>query len=607
MKRALSFLVLLSMFLYGGTKEKKDRKRGKEVKEEVIVVAERTGMELLSLSTSVEMVNLKMLKKFHTFDLKEGLTLIPSVYIPQNSSHGIPSSVFFRGVSSTRGVFLLNTVPLTDPNSYSLPLDFIPSFFLSSVETVLGPQSALWGNGAMGFVSSFTLDRKRGSEVNILAGGMATIGFEGKTGMWRNSFYIKGGYSYFNTEGIVENNKYKRNSFYVTAGYDFGKLSVEPMVLYTNQLGYIPFVLRDVPAVGRRARDKVLMIQVPFKLDYSRFSISIVPYYYRKEYIFAHPDDPWGLTNSYSQVKSRGLTSSLSYKMGKYVKLVAGVDMRRENLTSRNNIWVQYTDFPADYSSVWGNFVYERGRFFLSAGGGYSHSSNYKGEFTPKAGASFWILKDKLKLRGSYGQGFRFPSPSETTGFWGNPDLLPEKSKGYEGGFDLLPVENVLVSFTLFQTDFEDLISYNYLTRKFANIGKARIEGWETGISGNWGNLFSFVGITRLKAEDLTNNSELLRRPSWMGKGFVSFSPFNKFSFSVLAIYVGERKDYDDRLWKIVDNPGYFLINLALDYRFSRRVSAYLKAHNILDMEYQDLFGYPSPGRTLYAGIRFEY
>lgn len=604
MKRALSFLLLVAMFLYGGSGKKK---KGKELKEEVIVVAERTGTELLSLSTSVEMVDMETLSKIHSFDLKEGLVLVPSVYIPQSYSHGIPSSAFFRGVSTSRGVFLLDMVPLTDPNSYSLPLDFIPSFFLSSVETVLGPQSALWGNGAMGFITNFALDREKGSEISLMAGGMATIGFEGKTGLWRDNYYFKGGYSYFNTEGVVENNRYKRNSFYVTSGYRSGGFSIEPSVFYTNQLGYIPFVFRGFPAIDRRARDKVLMVQIPLKLEKGRLKALISPYYFRKEYKFAHPDDPWGLTNSYSLVKSGGVVSSLSFKIGKYMKLVGGIDVRKEILTSKNNIWIQYLDFHVNYSSLWGNLVYERGRFFLSAGGGYSDSSTYEGRFTSKVGASFWVIKDRFKIRASYGQGLRFPYPSEITGFWGNPDLLPEKSNGYESGIDLLPLENLLFSFTIFRTDFEDLISYDFLTRKFGNIGRARIEGWEAGIRGNWGAVNSYVGVTKLKAEDLTSSTRLLRRPSWMGKGFVSLSPLNRVLVTIFAIYVGERKDYDDKFWRIVDNPGYFLVNVSVDYKFSRWVSAFIKAHNIFNKNYQDIFGYPSPGRTIYAGIRFEY
>lgn len=603
------FLILILAFssLVGAQKNATKDREKKELREEVVVVAERTKTPVLSLATSVEMISLEDIKSFHPMDFKEELFFIPSVYIPGNFSHGLPTSTFVRGVSSSMGIFALNSVPLTDPNTLSFPLDAIPAFFVSSVESVLGPQSALWGDRAMGFVSNLLLDDKKGSEVNVMFGGLSTINFEGKTGIRGKNYFLKGGYSYFNTDGVVENNSYKRNAAYFTSGFRWKSLSVNPQIFYSNQFGFIPFVHRGLTATDRKSRDKMLIVQVPVKADFEKFSFNFTPYFFYKQYKYSDPNDPWRFTNSYSDVKTGGAIASVSFSLTPDLRLISGAELKREYLNSRNNFYVQYKDFEIGYYNFWGNFVYEKDRFFISAGGGYSHSSIYGGEFTPKMGVSVWILKDRAKIRGSYGEGHRFPSPTETTGFWGNKNLLPEKSRGYEAGIDLLPISSFVLSMIGFRTDFKDLITYDYFEGKFNNIGKAKIEGWEI-LMRYYNKFFKLnAGITRLNAMDLVTSSKLLRRPDWMAKGIVSIFPSKKLTITSAIFYVGDRKDYDDKLFKVVDNPSYLIVNANIDYALWQNMVVYIKAHNLFNRKYQDIYGYPSPGRVLYAGFRFEF
>ena len=67
--------------------------------------------------------------------------------------------------------------------------------------------------------------------------------------------------------------------------------------------------------------------------------------------------------------------------------------------------------------------------------------SNFKGMVSPSAGAAFKI-GEYSKLRVNYAKGFRAPTFNDL--YWpfdgftqGNPNLRPEKSWSWEGGFDL--------------------------------------------------------------------------------------------------------------------------------------------------------------------------
>ena len=91
-----------------------------------------------------------------------------------------------------------------------------------------------------------------------------------------------------------------------------------------------------------------------------------------------------------------------------------------------------------------------------------------------------------MKLRASYGTGFNAPSFLElygvATGYVGNPDLEPERSRGGDAGIDwYLPNKRGTLSATWFQNDYTDLIVYNFnvYPGTTVNVGRARTDGLE--------------------------------------------------------------------------------------------------------------------------------
>ncbi len=605
MKKFLPLFLVLQLVWAGKPTKDEGKNRQRELREEIVVVAEKTQVPLISLANSVENLTAQDFEKSGVQDLKEALQLMPSAYIPNHNSHGIISSSFFRGVSSSRGIFALEGIPMVDPNSYTLPLDFIPAFFLSSVQMVMGPQSSLWGDGAMGFASFLALDRNPSSSIRVMAGGMSTLSVEGKTGIKGETYSVKGGYSYFNTAGVAPNNRYKRNSFYMTSAFTRGNFELNPYLIYTNQLGYIPFRARGIPAVDRRARDKVLLAAFPLSYQRKNLRLTLSPYYFYKSYIFTDPNDPWGMTNASTLLKERGIYSQAEWKMGRGVVFTAGGLWRKLNLESKSNLRINYLNLTPYYLDSWANLVFQGKRFFFSAGGGFSHSKGYGDKFSPKVSSSFWLTKN-LKIRASYSQGFRFPSPSETWGPWGNPLLKPEESEGYEGGMDIF-VSGLLLSFTSFKTEFKNLIVFDFPSWKFSNLGRAKLSGWETKGSFSMGSLSASLSLLRLTARDLTKDEDLLRRPQWLFKTFLGWSPSPRATLSLFFVYVGKRKDFDDLNWVVVENPAYKLVNFMARYRVWKDLEVFFRADNILNENYQDIFGYPSPGRTLYGGMEFGF
>ncbi len=50
----------------------------------------------------------------------------------------------------------------------------------------------------------------------------------------------------------------------------------------------------------------------------------------------------------------------------------------------------------------------------------------------------------------------------------------------------------------------------------------------------------------------------------------------------------------------------YTLVNLVASYELNDAFSVYARAENLFDKDYENLFGYETPGEAYYAGIRMR-
>jgi vitamin B12 transporter len=124
-------------------------------------------------------------------------------------------------------------------------------------------------------------------------------------------------------------------------------------------------------------------------------------------------------------------------------------------------------------------------------------------------------------LKGSYGTGFKPPTLSQlfvdfpAFGFFGNPNLKPEESTGYDIGFEQ-PLFNNLIRFgaTYYQNNIKDLIDINETGTSFTNIGRAKTYGCEAFSAFTITPELNFrLDYTFTIARDEITGLELLRRP----------------------------------------------------------------------------------------------
>ena len=239
---------------------------------------------------------------------------------------------------------------------------------------------------------------------------------------------------------------------------------------------------------------------------------------------------------------------------------------------------------------------------------------------TPGAGARAWT-----RLRGAIGTGIRPPDGFELS-FTDNDGLKPERSKSGELGVTQAVAGGAAqLDLTFFVNNYDDLIisvgpairgSSRYRTD---NISNARARGLE--LSGAWRaaagvNLqatYSFldteilaVDASSLAQAPFTVGQPLLRRPRHQGSVDAAWTrgPVGAF---LQVIVRGEALDVEPAFGAgggLYVNPGSTVANLGASWRIVRFVEVHGRVLNLFDEAYEEAFGYPSPGRTAYIGIR---
>jgi vitamin B12 transporter len=66
-------------------------------------------------------------------------------------------------------------------------------------------------------------------------------------------------------------------------------------------------------------------------------------------------------------------------------------------------------------------------------------------------------------------------------------------------------------------------------------------------------------------------------------------------------LYVGNRIDTSAKL------KSYILANLGLNYKINDNFEVFGRAENILNYNYQLVYGYQTPGSSFYAGVKLSF
>jgi len=254
----------------------------------------------------------------------------------------------------------------------------------------------------------------------------------------------------------------------------------------------------------------------------------------------------------------------------------------------------------------------------LSASVRHDDNDRFDDATTVRLTGSHLFRASGTRLHGSYGQGITNPGFFELFGFIpdsfiGNPNLTPERSDAWDLGVAQAFLDGaVLVDLTWFHADLEDEIA-TVFTPTFESTpvnqtGRSERHGLEAVLEAQFGADWSLRGsYSRLDADDPDGEPEL-RRPQHTGSLNVNRQLLGgRGNLNLSLLYNGEQEDsefVDATPQTRAALDGYWLVNLAGQFAVTESLELFARAENLFDEGYTEVFGYRSPGRGLYVGMR---
>ena len=305
---------------------------------------------------------------------------------------------------------------------------------------------------------------------------------------------------------------------------------------------------------------------------------------------------------------------------------------------------LSFTESISEYRTTYGKSNYHRNNraYFLALTNSHTHLSyNLGGRLENnerfgnhrswQAGATWTPTgSPNTLLKAAIGTAIKEPTFYEhfATGFArGNPDLRPELSTSWELGVEQsLFRNNFQLSATYFNQQFKDIIQYislrqNPLDPSFLNVASAESKGLELEaemviqafrIGTSWTLLQTRVtdsGFDVGGGATFVDGQPLLRRPNQSFSSWITRTG-DKADISAHFSRIGERTDRDFSTYPAtrIIMPIHKLLSIESAWRAmvnnngQAAVTFRIKGENLLDQNYQEIFGFQAPGRNLTIG-----
>jgi len=611
---------------------------------EIVVTATKTETPYYELGSSVTIFNSDEISKKQLTTVVDVLREAPGLSVIQQGGPGKLTNVFMRGSNPYHTLVICDGVVMNDASSTDNAFDFsrLNTNDIEKIEIVRGPQSTLYGSDAIAGVINIITKHGSGSPQYSFSGESGSNNYYrgnlsalGKLEKINYSFQLSrsttGGVSAADSRyGNNEKDSYSNTSFTSNLGYDFSpdaKLSLIYKYTKANSGLDQDGKYGDDPNYTYHAEDQLFT----GKFDYSifdgiwqaQFSAS---YNKSLNHSLDLPDAvrPNTSANGYYKFQRMKYDWQNNLRLIKDNTITLGIETQSDTASSSYLSTSDYgpynSIFPVKSIRTTSAYIQDQislgNSLFATAGIRYDKNQMFGGVTTYRIAPAYLISSINTKIKMSYGTGFKAPSLFYLYApIFGNPNLKPETSKGWDAGFEqYFDYGNIVIGATYFNLKFEDMFGYdsNY---KEVNIAKASSYGLElTASLLNIRNFSLNTSYTYTKTNDDYNNGSgdynkpLLRRPENQISFNLNYRFSEQFNTNFQLNYVGKRwdKDFTDEYNPVrVELPDYMLINLAASYKLFSFIELTARIENLLDKKYEEILYYGTLGRAFYAGINF--
>lgn len=581
------------------------------------------------LTSTVSVLTAEDLSVRSSVFVSDQLRAVPGVAVSRSGSVGGLNQVRIRGAEANQTLVLLDGIEVSDPVTGETDFGLWAGLDAGRIEVLRGEQSALYGSDAIGGVIAIETDNMPGlgalaeigsrgswqlnarggiasdngylvaSTANAITGGVDTSGLGGETdGTQYFSGALRGGLTLAPTWQLTGLIRFSDASAGFDEDTDFdGLLNNTAAEVDSQQLTLGGALVGDAFGLNHALRANFGTVErdtqnstfdnvtegTRFKIGYSpsiqfgdiggvRHTLSGLVEFESEDYERRDAPTTFGDPNQEAGFDTFGFAAEY--------RLAAG---------------------PADFSAS--------ARFDENDG-------LFEDAFTWRVGGAYAFDALNGRLRGSVGEGVKNPTFTELFGFTpgsftGNPDLDPERSLGWEIGWDqtLGPVQ---ASLTYFRAELEDEIftafDANFFSTPQNRTGDSERQGIEFGANWQATEQLSFSGQATWTDSDDDNGVAEIRVPDWTGSLSANWQADAGWRAGIALDIVGEQTDLNFGTFpaSTVELSTYALLSGSLEVPVTERIAVTLRGENLTDAAAVDVFGFNRSGAAGFIGIKLR-
>lgn len=628
--------------------------------ETVLVSAARDGIIESNSGSSVTLIDAETLALRPNINLADILRGVPGIAVNRTSGVGSQIQLRMRGGEANHVLVFIDGVQVNDPaQGDDFNFAHLLAQDIASIEVVRGPQSALWGSDALsGVIYIRTANGAQGAKLSAFV--------EGGSRDWRRAgLSARAGDSEANMRFSVASTETDGSNVSMfddeRDGYRNDTAKLNGYVAINEQLSLHASLVYVDTATDFDSLD--------YRADYDEFynATPVDPVTYglpidadnfsNSEQLYGHvgldfqsSDKRWqhALNLAYSQGKNANFTES-EWSASGYDETHSKAERRQVTfqttvaLNASHSLTGAVEREEQDFSLA---SVYQNGDESMNSTGvalqlkgqlndqwhyllsTRSDNNNHFEDANTYRLSTSYRASDNIRLRAAVGTGVKNPTFTELYGysnyFVGNPDLKPESSQSWEVGVDFNIIgDRGNVSLTYFDEVLENEIADSYSFDADSNSWKStsinestdsQRHGVEASVDVQVSSNIRLGGsATKLSAyqTDAWSGARQveIRRPEFTGSVYAQWiSDDARQSLAVNLDYNGEMKDTFFGVYsETVTLGSYTLLSIQASQNITEQLQCYGRIENGLNSDYQEIYGFNTPGASATVGLRLQF
>ncbi len=589
---------------------------------EIITVSERIGTRYKDTLTSPASIltsdELAARGQQYISDL---LRSLPGIAVNSSGPAGGLTQIRVRGSEANHVLVLIDGVEVGNPSTGEFDFAGLRAEDILRIETLRGEQSALYGSDAIGGVINIITragSSREGWRVSVEAGSRDTIEGQLSAVLPLGGAALSLNGNLFNTEGFdisgLDDERDGSKSRSLNIGLN--KLNLGPISLSakfgSSRLDVDFDGDSDFDGRLNNTSGETTVKTETARID-ARFNLAGF-----ENLITSHMVDTDTNTRGGFSSQSIGQRHNINWAAKRsfgYSSFTALGEIEQESYQIIPN-FTEADAKPDNWTyALAGDYRYNKGPIALSASARYDINDLFADATTWRFGAGYAFEEFGGRIRASVGTGIKNPSMIELFGFFpqsnftGNRDLQPEESLGFSLGYEQ-ELGDLNLSIDVFRSELTDEITTIFNPDFSSTVINLDTDSTRQGVEveARWkisDTLFARGSATYLESDQ--DDIEEIRRPEFIASASATWRPTNKLSLTANVDHNGKQLDTDFSTFSNVTLDAFTLVGANASYAVNDFATLSLRGENLLGEAYQEVFGYTSPGRAVYAGLRLDF